>query len=200
MLKEICEPNSKALFVGAAADEISDKLGFYHVDPKDRFWELMEVGGITPKRIITPSERKALMEGHAQGSIPDPIRVMFIQKKTSQLTQLGIGLTDVNRRVIATSDKDRTARPSEEDVQQFMEKAARLNAKAVAFVMRPELFVELFKGSYPGVTDVLGLQSFRIGNAAVWLLGSTTARLREDALAQQEDTFFALGERILVVS
>jgi G:T/U-mismatch repair DNA glycosylase len=196
MLREIWEPDLPVVFVGTAVEELSDALGFYHLHPRNRFWALLEICGITPTRIITPSERKALADGHARGNLSDPVRAMFILKKTSQLLRLGIGLTDLNRRVIATDDKDKAARPTEEDIQQFIARVPMLNPKVLAFVTKPDLFVELFTGRYPGVTATLGLQSFRIGNAEVWLLGSPGGLLRGEALTKQEDAFLALGERI----
>jgi G:T/U-mismatch repair DNA glycosylase len=199
MLREIWEPDLSVVFVGTAVEELSDTLGFYHLHPRDRFWELLETGGITPTRIITPSERKALADGHARGSLSDPVRLMFIQKKTSQLLRLGIGLTDLNRRVIATDEKDKAARPTEEDVRQFIARVPTLNSRVLAFVIKPDLFVTLFTSHYPGVTATLGLQPFRISNAEVWLLGSTAGLLRGEALTKQEDAFFALGERILAL-
>jgi len=182
--------------VGTAVDVVSNSLGFYHLHPRDRFWESIELGGITPNRIISASERKALEEGHKQGSLSDPIRQLFIEKKTSQLVKLGIGLADLNRRVLANGDKDKAAWPAEGDIHQFIGRLPELNPKILAFVVNADLFVELFKSRYPEVTPTLGLQSFKIGNAEVWLLGSTATKPRGEALTQQEDAFFALGERI----
>ena len=199
MLSDIWEPDLTVVFVGAAVEELSATLGFYYLHPRNRFWELLEIGGITPTRIITASERKALTVGHARGNLSDPVRSMFTQKKTSQLLRLGIGLTYLNRRVIAGGDNDKAARPTEEDIQQFVGRAVKLNSKTLAFVMKADLFVELFKLRYPGVTATLGLQSFKIGNAEVWLLGSPAGMLRGEVLTEQEDAFFALGERILAL-
>ena len=199
MLPEIWEPELMVVFVGTAVAERSDTLGFYYLHPRNRFWELLELGGITPKRIITPEERKALADGHADGSLSDPVRSMFTQKKTSQLLRLGIGLTDLNRRVLAGSDKDKSARPTQEDIEQFIVRDEKLNPKLVAFVTSPESFVELLKSRYPGACGTLGPQPFGIGNSEVWLLGSTTGLVRGEALGRQEDAFSALGERISVL-
>ncbi len=196
MLPEIWEPNLMVVFVGTAVAQLSDTLGFYHLHPRNRFWELLEIGGITPKRIITPQERKALTTGHADGSLSDAVRSLYTQKKTSQLLRLGIGLTDLNRRVVASSEKDKSARPTQEDIEQFILKDENLDPKILAFVISPEIFVELFKGRYPGACGTLGLQPFRIGNSEVWLLGTTSGLARGEALSRQEDAFFALGERI----
>jgi double-stranded uracil-DNA glycosylase len=196
MLPEIWEPNLTVVFVGAAAVEPSNTLGFFYLHPKNRFWELLELEAITPKRIISPQERKALADGHATGSLSDPIRLIFIQKKTSQLLQLGIGLTDLNRRVVASNDKDKAARPTDDDVREFITKAEKLAPRILAFVTTGDVFVESFKNRHPGATAALGLQPFAIGRSEVWLLGPTGVQLRGDALASQEDAFFALGERI----
>jgi len=196
MLPEIWEPNLTVVFVGTVVTEVSETLGFYHLHPRDRFWELLEIGGITPTRIITLQERKALTDGHAQGSVSDPIRTMFLQKKTSQLLRLGIGLSDLNRRMVAVNDKDKSARPSEEDVGEFISKAEILNPRILAFVTSVEIFVGCFKRRFPGTTDLPGPQPFTIGTSEVWLLGSTTIQLRGEALQRQEDAFFSLGERI----
>ena len=196
MLQEIWKPDLTTVFVGLAVDEVSDTLGFYYLNSGNRFWELLELGGITPERHITPSERKALTEGQARGNLSDPVRAMFIQKKTSQLLRYGVGITNLNQRVVAKNDKDKAARPADEDIQHFISKSAKLNPKILAFAIVPDLFVELFKNRYPDASSALGLQSFSIGNAEVWLLGSPATRLRGEALTAQEDAFFALGERM----
>ena len=196
MLQDIWELDLTTVFVGLAVDEVSDTLGFFHLNPGNRFWELLELGGITPERHITSSERKALIEGQARGNLSDPIREMFIQKKTSQLLRRGVGITTMNQRVIARNDKDKAVRPADEDIQHLISKSGELNPKILAFAIAPDMFVDLFKNRYPDATAALGLQSFSIGNAEVWLLGSPATRLRGEALTAQEDAFFALGERM----
>lgn len=195
MVREIWEPDLKVLFVGVAVDDVSDTLGFYHLQPRDRFWESVELGGITPQRVITASERKALEEGHRQGSVSDPIRQLFIEKKVSQLRKLGIGITDLNRRIISGGDKDKMAWPTEEDIEEFLGKVAELKPKILAFVINADLFVGLFKSRYPEVIPAPGQQPFKMADAEVWLLGSTATKPRGEGLTQQEDAFFALGER-----
>ena len=199
MLPEIIRPDLTVIFVGAAVTELSESLGFYHLHPKDRFWELLAIGSITPKYVITAQERKALADGHKSGSLSDPVRQMFTQKRADQLLSLGIGLTDLNRRTIAADEKDKSAKPDEEDVRAFIARVAPLNPRILAFVMREEDFVGTFKKPFPVVTDTLGPQAFKIGSPEVWLLGSTTAALRGESLLKQEDAFFALGERIPAV-
>jgi G:T/U-mismatch repair DNA glycosylase len=191
---EIWEPDMMAVFVSPAILELSERLP--HLHPRDRFWELLEMAGITPKRVITPQERKALADGHAEGSLSDPVRLMFIEKKTSQLLHLGIGISELNRRAAVASDKDPSAIPDASDIGQFLAKVEELRPKILAFVTAPEMFVHAFRGPYPGLTGTPGLQQFPMSGSEVWLLGSTTAQLRGTLLTAQEDLFFALGERI----
>ncbi|MEW6511207.1 MAG: hypothetical protein AB1428_09640 [Bacteroidota bacterium] len=196
MIPEIWPLDLKTLFVGSVVTRISDTLGFYHLHPRDRFWELLELGAITPKRVLTKPESKALADGHRDGSLSDPIRQIFIEKKTSQLLKLGIGITDLNRRMVAEDEKDKSGRPTSDDLHEFVDKVEKSPPRLLGFVIHPDLFVGVFKARYPSVTSTLGPQPFTIGQSEVWLLGSTTAALRGEALTQQEDAFVALGERM----
>ena len=45
--------------------EPSPTLEFHHLHPRDRFWELLDLAGITKGRLITKDERKAMAEGDA---------------------------------------------------------------------------------------------------------------------------------------
>jgi G:T/U-mismatch repair DNA glycosylase len=121
---------------------------------------------------------------------------MFIEKKTSLLLRLGIGLTELNRRVPVANEKDRAAIPDDSDIEQFLAKVEKLKPRILGFVTSPEIFVHAFQSRFPGLTDIPGCQQFRIADSEVWLLGSTTAQLRGPALTAQEDLFFALGEYI----
>jgi G:T/U-mismatch repair DNA glycosylase len=196
LLPEIWESGQTVVFVGSVVDEQSHIFGFHHLHPRDRFWELLEICSITPARIISAGERKALAEGHAKGNVSEPVRAIFIQKKTAQILRAGVGITALNRRAVAKNEKDRPAQPSPEDVEQFIARTLELRPKVVAFITIPEVFPELFKDRYPAANPTSGLQPFRIGGAEVWALGSTVALLRGEALTRQEDVFFALGERM----
>jgi len=194
--KEIWEPGMTVVFVAPAVLEVSEKLGFPHVHQKDRFWELLDLGGITPTRVIDSKERKALAEGMAQGSLSEPVRLMFIEKKTSLLLRTGIGLTELNRRVAVASEKDRAAIPEDKDIEEFLFRAEKLRPNILAFVTSAEIFVNAFQNRFPGLTDTPGPQPVRMAGSEVWLLGSTTAQIRGTSLTVQEDLFLALGERL----
>ncbi len=195
MLPDLWKPDLTIVFVGLAVDDLSDTLGFPHLQPKNRFWEMLVVGGITPKRVITTQEAKALADGHKRGSLTDPVRAMFIEKKSDQLLRLGIGLTYLNRRVVVHSEKDAEAKPTDADVSTFLGDVETHTPKILAFVISPDIFAATLRKRYPAVTETMGVQPFAINTAEVWLLGSPMSRLREELLTQQEDTFFALGER-----
>lgn len=196
MVKDIWEPNMLAVFVSPAVLEVSEKLGFPHLHPRDRFWELLELGGITPTRVIAPKERKALADGIADGSLSEPVRLMFIEKKSSMLLRNGVGIAHLNRRGIVASEKDKTAMPDDNDIEQFLGRVENLHPEILAFVTAPDLFIQAFKSRYPGLTGTPGRQQIEMAGPEVWLLGSTTAQLRGAPLTEQEDLFFSLGERI----
>jgi G:T/U-mismatch repair DNA glycosylase len=197
MLPEIWAVQMNVVFVGPAVTALSEKLGFRHLELRDRFWELLALGSFTPKRLITREEAKALADGHRTGSLSDPVRLMFIEKKTSQLLKSGVGLTELNRSVVVASEKDKSAIPTEEDVRSFLEKARQLRPATLAFVTSPEVFVDALKSLHPDASETLGQQPFTIGSSNVWLLGSTTGSTRKEVVARQEDLFFELGEKAL---
>lgn len=196
MINEVWEPGMMAVFVSPVVLELSEKLGFPHLHTRDRFWELLELGGITPKRVITSQERRAMADGMAEGSLSNPVRLMFIEKKTAQLLRLGIGLTELNRRVAVTSEKDRSAVPDVNDIEQFLAKVEALHPRILAFAISPDIYVQAFQIRYQGLTGTPGRQEFQMGGSEVWLLGSTTAQLRGVSLTAQEDLFLALGEHV----
>ncbi len=196
MISDVWPAGLRVLFVDAVVTQLADEVGFSHVHPRDRFWELLALGSITPEPILTTKEKRALVEGQKGGSVSEPVKLLFIEKKTGQLKKLGIGLTDLNRRQVAIDEKDKNARPTDDDVAALTERIGTLKPLLTAFVVAPDLFVDLMKRRFPEVTPTAGLQPFRIGGAEVWLLGSTTAVLRGESLARQEDAFFALGERL----
>ncbi len=196
MMSDLWPAGLRVLFVDAVVTQLADEVGFSHVHPRDRFWELLALGSITPEPILTAKEKKALVEGQKEGSVSEPVKLLFIEKKSGQLKKLGIGMTDLNRRQVAVDEKDKAARPTDNDVASLIGRAGELKPLLVAFVVAPDLFVDLMKKRFPEVTPTPGLQPFRIGTVEVWLLGSTTAVLRGESLASQEDAFFALGERL----
>ncbi len=196
MLEEIWPAELHVLFVGLVATEPSPTLGFHHLHPRDRFWELLEISSISGARVISKEERKAMAEGHARGNITDPVRQIFLEKKTSQLVRQGIGMTYLHAGDACDTEKDKNARPADAEVRTFLDACSKRPPRVIGFHIEPPLFGELFRGLVPATSSTPGKQDFTIGSSEVWLLGSTQAALKGDALLAQEDLFFALGERL----
>jgi G:T/U-mismatch repair DNA glycosylase len=196
MLQEIIHPGLAVVFVDTVVTELWDTLGFYHLHKRDSFWELLMIGGITPATLVTATEAKALDDGHRSGNLTDPVRMLFIEKKTGQLERLGIGLAQLNRRTTALAEKDTGAKPSREDINLFESRIRENAPEVLAFVTAPATFLAAFASPAPGPTGELGLQPMRICGAETWFLGPTSFRPRGEAATRQEDVFFALGERL----
>ena len=71
MLQEILIQNLDVVFVGTTVAETSDELGFYYLQPKNRLWEMLEFANITPTLIISPSDRKALVDAKRTSLLND---------------------------------------------------------------------------------------------------------------------------------
>jgi G:T/U-mismatch repair DNA glycosylase len=194
MLPEILIQNLHVVFVGTTVAETSDELGFYYLGTKNRFWDLLEYAHITPTLIISQSDRKALVDAKHTGVLNDLYKQFFFEKKESALLKLRIGLTDLNRRVVVSNDDDPAAEPTMDDLQKFVKKVEKYKPKVVAIVTSAEIFEKCFKRLYPSATRERGKQNFLIGNSEVWLLGSTSGRVRDtDAL---EQVFGDLADRL----
>src|SRR5437867_4216909 len=194
MPPEILAQNLRVVFVGTAVAEISDELGFYYLAPKNRFWEMLEYAAITPALIVSPSDRKALVDAKHTGVLDDRYKQFFFEKKESQLLKHRIGLTDLNRRIVVSKEDDPAAGPTPDDVQKFVRKMEKYRPKILGFVIKPEIFESSFKPLYPSASGQRGKQDFMIGSSEVWLLGSTSGRIKDtDPL---EQAFSDLADRL----
>ncbi len=196
MLQEILQPGLSVVFVDTVVTELWDTLGFYHLHKRDRFWELLMIGGISPATLVTASEAKALDDGHRSGNLTDPVRMLFIEKKTGQLQRLGIGLAQLNRRVTPESEKDPEAKPTPDDVADFSRRVESNRPRILAFVTPPEIFQSAFGAGPSRVSVTLGPQPAPLCGTEAWYLGPVSFKPRGEAAAKQEDLFFALGERL----
>ncbi|HEV8538944.1 MAG TPA: uracil-DNA glycosylase family protein [Bacteroidota bacterium] len=194
MLPEILIQNLRVVFVGTAVAETSNELGFYHLGAKNRFWEMLEFARISPTLVVSPSDRKALVDAKHTGVLNDVYKKFFFEKKESALLALRIGLTDLNRRRVVSNDADPAAEPTTNDTQIFVKKIEKYHPKIVAFVTGVEVFEKCFKGLYPSANRQRGKQDFLIGSSEVWLLGSTGVRAKDtDAM---EQVFVDLADRL----
>ncbi len=194
MLSEILEKNLSVVFVGTTVATTSDELGFYYLGTNNRFWYLLEYSGITPTPIFTPSERKVLVNAFKDGVLNDAYKQLFFEKKETALLKHRIGLTDLNRRVVVSNDDDPAAQPTSDDMQKFVKKIEKYRPKILAFVTGIEIFEKCLKPLFPSVNRQRGKKDFLIAGSEVWLLGSTSGRVKDtDAL---EQVFEDLAERL----
>ena len=100
MLPEIWEKDLSVVLVGTAITKTSDQLGFYYLEPNNRFWFLLEYAGITTGSLVSPSDRKALVSGQKNGVLNDTYKLFFFEKKERDLLKHRIGMTHLNRRLV----------------------------------------------------------------------------------------------------
>ncbi len=185
MLPEILARNLRVLFVGTTVAETSNELGFYYLGPNNRFWGLLEYAGITPVSVVTPQERKILLDTLKTHALTEVYKKLFFEKKEGVLAKHRIGLTDLNRRRVFSNDDEPDARPTPEDVRRFILKVEKFQPRVVAFVANLEVFENCFKPLYPSATRLRGKQDFTIGASEVWLLGSTSGRVKDSEALEQ---------------
>ena len=194
MLKEILEKNLDVIIVGTTVAETSDELGFYYLGPNNRLWSLLEYSGITPTPIFSASERKVLVNAMKDGVLTDMYKQLFFEKKEGAVLKHRIGFTDLNRRTVVSNDDDPAAEPTSDDMQKFIKKVEKYKPKILAFTTGMDIFEKCLKPFYATVTRQRGKQDFMIAGSEVWLLGSTSGRVKDtDAL---EQVFEDLGERL----
>lgn len=194
MLAEIWAQNLSVVFVGTTVTETSDQLGFYHLGPNNRFWSMLEYAGITRTPIVSPSDRKALVNAQKDGLLNDIYKTFFFEKREAALSRHHIGLTDLNRRKVYSNDDDPGSQPTPEDVQKFVKKVEKYRPKILAFVTSVEIFEKCLKPLYPSANPHRGKQDFLIGTSEVWLLGSTSGRAKDTEALEQ--IFEDLAERL----
>ena len=194
MLPEILERNLGVVFVGTAIAETSDELGFYYLGPNNRLWSLLEYAGITTTPVVSPSERKVLIDAKKDGVLNEMYKKLFFEKKETAVLKHRIGLMNLNRRRVVSNDDDPAAEPTTDDIQKFVRKVEKFRPKILAFVTSMKIFEKCLKPFYPSVNQQRGKQNFLIGDSEVWLIGSTSGRVKDtDAL---EQVFEDLAERL----
>jgi G:T/U-mismatch repair DNA glycosylase len=131
MLPEIWAQNLSVVFVGTTVAETSDQLGFYYLGPNNRFWFLLEYADITPTSLVSPSERKVLVNAQKGGVLNDTYKQLFFEKKERELLKRRIGLTDLNRRRVVSNDDDPAAEPTKDDVLEFVRKVKKTDLRSL---------------------------------------------------------------------
>jgi G:T/U-mismatch repair DNA glycosylase len=195
MLPEILNRNMRVLFVGTTVSKVSDELGFYYLGPNNKFWWLLDYAGLTKGELVTQQERKLISDTFKTNALNDTYRRLFFEKKERVLIERRFGLTDLNRRKIVSSDDEADAKPTPEDIRKFVAKVEKWKPGVVAFVTGLDIFEDCFRPLYPAASRNRGKQGFTIDGSEVWLLGSTSGRVKDaDAMEQVfEDLAARLG-------
>ncbi len=196
MIAEVLERNLNAILVSTAITQISDGLGFYHLEPRNQIWFLLEYSGITPTPIFTEAERKLLLNAKEDNVLNDMYRQLYFEKKESALLKHRLGMTALNRRRLVKNEDDPDALPTSDDILQFSKKIEKYKPRLTVALMKPELFEKCFKPIYPAALRTKGKQAFLIGESEVWLAGSTTVRKDAEELEQM---FEDIAGRIIPV-
>lgn len=194
MLPEILASHLRILFVGPFVPQVCDDLGFYHVAPRDKFWEMLQYAGITPAMIISEPDRRALVSAKEAYLLDERYRQFFFEKKESQVLTSRVGLTDLNRRKVVMKEDEPGADPTTEDVKAFIRSVEKYAPAIVAPVMNADQFERAFKPFYPALEPRRGRQPFAIGKSEVWFIGSTSARGKE--VGAMEQVFEDLSDRL----
>jgi G:T/U-mismatch repair DNA glycosylase len=197
MLPEILVQNLNVVFVGSVVTEISDDLGFYHLGPRDKFWDVLEYSGISPIPVVSETDRKALVNAQHTGVLNDMYKQFFFEKKEGACLKLHVGLTALNRRLVVAKEDAPSAQPTGVDVGKFAAKIEKFKPKIVAFVMNSETFEKCLKPLYPQATKQRGRQDFAIGGSEVWLLGGASGGPKDREALEQ--VFDDLAEHLKVI-
>lgn len=146
-LPDILDENLDMVFVGINPSLTAAYCGRYYAGPGNHFYKLLHESGLTPR--------------------------LFKHDEDSKLLEYGIGLTNIVERPSRSSSDLKTS--------EIKEGAKKVEEKLVAY--KPKIAIFNGKGIYEvfsnkiGKSDFrFGLQPVRIGNTAIWVVPSSSAR------------------------
>jgi TDG/mug DNA glycosylase family protein len=125
MLPDYLAPNLDVIFVGTSVGSASAANRHYYSDPRNRFWQLLWEADLTGERLLIPEQ-------------------------DSQVLKYGIGLTDVVKARVSSSDA--ALRTSDYDVPGFLAKIEKLKPFVVAFNGK-KAAEKVFHAAWPGRTQ-----------------------------------------------
>ena len=134
----------RLVFCGTAPSRISKERRAYYANPGNRFWSTLHEAGLTPRR-YAPADYPLLLE-------------------------LGIGLTDLNKREWGNDDE---LTPAGFDVAAFAAKIRHFQPRAVGFTSKTA--AAIFLGRETGAIEY-GEQGERIGMTRLFALPSTSGQ------------------------
>lgn len=160
----------RAVICGTAAGLVSAKRKHYYAGPGNRFWEYLDESGLTAGRLWPEQDHRVV--------------------------EYGIGLTDLAKRVAASSDR---GLGGEYDIEGFAAKIDKYKPMWVAFHGKTAAR-EFCKAVAAARFEGLGEQSWSIGSSRVFVLPSSSASNQNpagwDGRASRLEWFKELSEKI----
>lgn len=150
-LPDYLAPSLKVVFCGTAAGTTSASRGHYYAGPGNLFWTYLYEGRIIPERLFPSTDHRVL--------------------------DFGVGLTDLAKKVAASSDRDLQAHY---DVVGFVKKIQRHEPSWVAFHGKEAAKV-VSRALGRGRTVTLGVQEWTVEDARVFVLPSASAANRDNS-------------------
>lgn len=145
MLPDFLKPGLMTVLVGTAVGTRSMSRGHYYSGRGNQFWELLWEAGLTEDRILIPEQ-------------------------DSRVLDYGVGLTDLSKTKVISSDPD--LRASDYDVPDFLRKIEKHRPRTVAFNGKTAAKVCARAMHHPA--SDLGPAPFAIGPAKVYVLPSSS--------------------------
>jgi TDG/mug DNA glycosylase family protein len=149
ILPDYLAPGLRVVFCGTAVGEASAKRGHYYAGPGNEFWPLLYESGLLSEH-LTPDEDVRILE-------------------------FGIGLTDLAKKITASSD---AGLAGQYDVEGFVTKIERYAPAWVAFHGKTAAGVASRTLGY-GRELALGQQAWTIGRSLVFVVPSASGANRD---------------------
>jgi TDG/mug DNA glycosylase family protein len=150
-LPDYLAPRLRVVFCGTAAGTTSASRGHYYAGPGNLFWTYLYQARITTEPLFPSTDHRVL--------------------------EFGVGLTDLAKKVAASSDRD--LRPHY-DVAGFVTKIERYEPSWVAFHGKEAAKIVSRVFGHGG-TVALGRQQWSVANARVFVLPSASGANRDNS-------------------
>lgn len=148
-LPDYLAPGLRVVFCGTAAGKASARVGGYYAGPGNAFWPALYSAGLVPVRLEPGSDHRVL--------------------------EFGIGLTDLAKKVVASSDR---GLGSHYDVGGFLAKMERFSPTWIAFHGK-EAGKVVSRYLKHGADVRLGAQDWQLGDSRVFVLPSMSGANRD---------------------
>lgn len=149
VLPDYLRPDLDVIVCGTAVGTTSARRGHYYAGPGNEFWQLLHQGRLTSEE-LTPEEDRRVLD-------------------------FGIGLTDLAKRVVASSDRHLDG---EFDVAGFVARIEAYRPHVIAFHGK-KAAAAVSRYLRQGRRVHLGLQRWQIGDSRVFVLPSASGANRD---------------------